>query len=87
VSAPDETGAADIVTVAVTCRIDERSHAVPDTELTAAAATDSGYFQAVCGHVVSPVSLVAPDGKPCADCTAVVAPASVGRRRRLRRGA
>lgn len=75
-----------VVTVAVTCRLDSRSHAVPDTELTRTAAADTGRYQAICGHVVSPASLVAPDGKPCDACS-VAAPASGAKSRRRRRTA
>ncbi|GAY11576.1 hypothetical protein TOK_6086 [Pseudonocardia sp. N23] len=75
-----------VVTVAVTCRLDDRSHAVPDTELTRSTAADTGRYQAICGHVVSPASLVAPDGKPCDACT-VVAGSARGRTRRRRRSA
>ena len=69
---------ADVVTVAVTCRVDSRAHAVPDTELTAPHAVDSGRYNAVCGYVVSPASLVAPDGRPCDECAAAT---DSGRRR------
>jgi hypothetical protein len=69
-----------VVTVAVTCRIDSRAHAVPDTELTAPHAVDAGRYHAVCGYVVSPASLVAPDGRPCDECAA----ATEGTRRRNR---
>ncbi|ODU02129.1 MAG: hypothetical protein ABS81_18485 [Pseudonocardia sp. SCN 72-86] len=77
---------AAVVTVAVTCRLDSRSHAVPDTELTRTAAADTGRYQAICGHVVSPASLVAPDGKPCDACSEAT-PASGGKGRRRRRPA
>jgi len=70
----------EVVTVAVTCRIDSRAHAVPDTELTAPHAVDAGRYHAVCGYVVSPASLVAPDGRPCDECAA----ATEGTRRRNR---
>lgn len=72
----------EVVTVAVTCRLDERAHAVPDTELTAPHAVDSGRYHALCGYVVSPAPLVAPDGRPCDECAA--ATSDPARRRRGR---
>ncbi|MBN9111504.1 MAG: hypothetical protein J0I34_22310 [Pseudonocardia sp.] len=59
---------------------------MPDTELTRTAAADTGRYRAICGHVVSPASLVAPDGKPCDACS-VAAPAPDGKGRRRRRPA
>lgn len=56
-----------IVTVTVTCVQDGHSHAVPDTELTSDAAS-SGYYRAVCGHVVTAAPMVAPEGAPCRPC-------------------
>lgn len=56
-----------IVTVTVTCVSDGHSHAVPDTELTGLA-SDSGYYRAVCGHVVTAAPMVAPEGAPCRQC-------------------
>lgn len=85
-SAAAVAGGPAIVTVAVTCRVDERSHAVPDTELTRTAAADTGRYHAVCGYVVSPAPLVAPDGKPCDVCAQLV-DAPRKRRRGRRRDA
>jgi hypothetical protein len=56
-----------IVTVTVTCVDDGHSHAVPDTELTSMTA-GSGYYRAVCGHVVTAAPMVAPEGAPCRHC-------------------
>jgi hypothetical protein len=56
-----------IVTVTVTCVHDGHSHAVPDTELTSMTA-GSGYYRAVCGHVVTAAPMVAPEGDPCPHC-------------------
>ena len=56
-----------IVTVTVTCVHDGHSHAVPDTELTSMTG-GSGYYRAVCGHVVAAAPMVAPEGAPCPHC-------------------
>ena len=56
-----------IVTVTVTCVHDGHSHAVPDTELTSMTG-GSGYYRAVCGHVVAAAPMVAPEGAPCRHC-------------------
>ncbi|MGI5130221.1 hypothetical protein ACQEVB_25700 [Pseudonocardia sp. CA-107938] len=63
--ADSDTG--PIVTVTVTCVHDGHSHAVPDTELTSMTA-GSGYYRAVCGHVVTAAPMVAPEGAPCRQC-------------------
>jgi hypothetical protein len=75
---------AGIVTVAVTCRRDARSHHVPDTELTRTAAADTGRYHAVCGYVVSPAPLVEPDGKPCDACAEMTGTARKRRKGRRR---
>jgi len=56
-------------TVSVTCVTDGRSHAVPDSELTQGVAHDSGYYSAVCGHMVAAAPMCAPDGEPCRSCS------------------
>jgi hypothetical protein len=54
-------------TVSVTCLNDGRAHDVPDVELVAGGSR-SGYYRAVCGHLVSAASMVEPDGEPCRHC-------------------
>jgi hypothetical protein len=54
--------------VSVTCISDGRSHAVRDSEIASSTSYQSGYYAAVCGHVVTPASMVAPDGEPCRVC-------------------
>ena len=44
--------------VTVTCALDSRAHAVPDSELTSDA-LDQGRFSALCGHVIAAAPLVA----------------------------
>jgi hypothetical protein len=63
--------------VSVTCISDGRAHDVPDTELT----QRSGYYSALCGHVVAAAPMVAPEGAPCPLC-AEVWDVSHGRQRR-----
>ncbi|MHA6616626.1 hypothetical protein [Pseudonocardia sp. DLS-67] len=58
-------------TVTVTCCRDDRSHRVLDVELAAACSQPRGLVRAICGHVIAPASLVAPDGPPCLLCTAI----------------
>lgn len=64
-ASPDLDGAA---TVSVTCVADGRSHAVPDGELAIGASRRGGQYAAVCGHVVIPAPMVAPDGELCRAC-------------------
>jgi hypothetical protein len=59
-------------TVTVTCCIDKHAHQVLDVELASAASRPGGLVQAVCGHVIAAAAMVAPDGPPCALCTAVM---------------
>ena len=66
-TAEHESDAGPIVTVTVTCVHDGQSHAVPDTELTSMTA-GSGYYRAVCGHVVTAAPMVALEGAPCPHC-------------------
>lgn len=70
-------------TVIVTCAIEGRAHAVPDTELTPSA-LDTGRFAALCGHVIAAAPLAEPDGEPCLECLELRTPPS-RRRRGLRR--
>ncbi|OLT10704.1 hypothetical protein BJF78_05165 [Pseudonocardia sp. CNS-139] len=55
-------------TVSVTCMADGRAHAVRDSEIAATSSCHSGYYSAVCGHVVTPASMVEPDGELCPGC-------------------
>jgi hypothetical protein len=71
-----------VATVSVTCIADGRAHAVRDTEIASSTSYQSGYYSAVCGHVVTPASMVAPDGELCRGCAE--RDASHGRRRRER---
>ncbi|GEL18315.1 hypothetical protein [Pseudonocardia asaccharolytica] len=64
-------------TVSVTCCIDDRSHEVLDTELV----VGSGYYRALCGHVITAASMTSPDGVPCSECSQLREPAP---RRRYR---
>ena len=68
-------------TVSVTCAADGRAHSVRDAELAMAPNRSTG-FPAVCGHVVTPVSLVEPDGELCRACAE--RDANHRRRRRMR---
>jgi len=54
--------------VSVTCISDGRAHAVRDTELATGNSHNSGYYSAVCGHVVTAAPMVAPDGEVCRVC-------------------
>ena len=54
--------------MSVTCISDGRAHAVRDTEIASSTSYQSGYYAAVCGHVVTPASMVAPDGELCRVC-------------------
>jgi hypothetical protein len=55
-------------TVSITCISDGQAHAVPDAEFAIASTRHTGSFPAVCGHVVTPASMVAPDGELCRAC-------------------
>jgi hypothetical protein len=69
-------------TLSVTCMSDGRAHAVRDSEIAQGTTHRSGYYSAVCGHVVTPASMVAPDGELCRVCAE--RDAGHGRRRRER---
>jgi hypothetical protein len=55
-------------TIAVTCVVDGRCHSVPDEELAIGIARRGGQYAAVCGHVITPAPMVAPDGELCPAC-------------------
>lgn len=55
-------------TISVTCVLDGRCHSVPDEELAIGIAYRGGQYSAVCGHVVTPAPMVAPDGDLCPNC-------------------
>ncbi|SHJ96884.1 hypothetical protein SAMN05443637_101345 [Pseudonocardia thermophila] len=78
-----EPATGPVITVAVTCVEDGQSHAVPDTELTGPSAC-SGFYRAVCGHVVSAAPMVAPEGEPCRQCLEARQAANRSRRGRRR---
>lgn len=58
-------------TIPITCAHNGQAHDVTDDSLTAG--QRAGYYQALCGHLVSAAALAAPIGRPCARCTAVKA--------------
>ncbi|WP_143517128.1 hypothetical protein [Pseudonocardia sp. MH-G8] len=80
---PASSQLGDACTISVTCVADGRSHAVPDGELAMAATQRGGYYSAVCGHLVTPAPMVAPDGELCRACAERDA---AHRRRRSARG-
>jgi hypothetical protein len=65
-SGPSGLGAS--TTISVTCVMDGRCHSVPDEELAIGIAQRGGQYFAVCGHVVTPAPMVAPDGEMCPAC-------------------
>ncbi|GAA0903187.1 hypothetical protein [Pseudonocardia zijingensis] len=68
-------------TVTVTCCLDKHAHEVLDVELAAAASRPDGLVHAICGHVIAAAPMVAPDGPPCALCSAVMDVRQAGSRR------
>jgi hypothetical protein len=62
------SGAGAGSTISVTCVLDGRCHSVPDEELAIGIARRGGHYAAVCGHVVTPAPMVAPDGELCPMC-------------------
>ncbi len=62
-----------LYTIPVTCRVDGQAHDVTDESF--AASQRTGEYQALCGYVVSAAPMVAPVGRRCARCTAVLVPA------------
>lgn len=65
-SEPSDGGGSS--TISVTCVLDGRCHSVPDEELAIGIAYRGGQYSAVCGHVVTPAPMVAPDGELCPAC-------------------
>jgi hypothetical protein len=63
-----QSGLGEGSTISVTCVVDGRCHSVPDEELAIGIAYRGGQYSAVCGHVVMPAPMVAPDGEPCPVC-------------------
>jgi hypothetical protein len=55
-------------TISITCVMDGRCHSIPDEELAIGIARRGGQYSAVCGHVVTPAPMVAPDGELCPAC-------------------
>jgi hypothetical protein len=81
-----------LYTIPITCCLDGRAHDVTDQNV-AAGWRAGGRYEALCGYVVVPAAMVAPIGRPCARCAAVVtshrltpATAPVRRLRRRQRG-
>lgn len=56
-------------TVPITCSLDGQAHEVTDENV---AAGRTGEYLALCGYRVVAAPLVAPVGRPCAKCSAVV---------------
>lgn len=56
-----------IKTTPVTCTQDGIAHQITD-EVMAAAMADQAPYEAVCGHIVTPAPLIAPNGRPCPRC-------------------
>lgn len=64
-----------------------REHAVADEEMAAGQRQRSRVYQAVCGHPITPGSLVTPPGRPCPQCVDALddQPRPTWSARRLRR--
>ncbi|MGH3922325.1 MAG: hypothetical protein ACRDTT_05560 [Pseudonocardiaceae bacterium] len=56
-------------TIPITCCVDGQAHDVTDENV---AAGRTGEYLALCGYRVVAAPLVAPVGRPCAKCTAVL---------------
>jgi hypothetical protein len=54
----------------VLCVADHRDHAVTDEEFATGVRRQRGRFEAVCGHTVTPGSMLMPPGSPCRRCAA-----------------
>ncbi len=80
------SGAKRLRTIPITCCLDGQAHDVTDESR--AAGQRRGEYVALCEYVISPASMVAPVGRPCARCTAVSTPTTtpVGRPRHRQRG-
>ncbi|MFC5995112.1 hypothetical protein ACFQE5_12905 [Pseudonocardia hispaniensis] len=50
---------------------------MPDSELV----VGSGYYRALCGHMIAAASMASPDGAPCPDCSQLRGPAQKQRTR------
>lgn len=50
------------------CMVDGREHAITDEEFARAFHARTGTFEAVCGHVVSPGSMLLAPGRDCPCC-------------------
>jgi hypothetical protein len=61
-----------LYTTLITCSLDGQAHNVTDESV--AAGREAGRYEALCGYVVVPAPMVAPAGRPCPDCTAVLTP-------------
>lgn len=59
-----------LYTIPITCCLDGQAHDVTDENV--AAGHRTGEYQALCGYLVSAAPLVAPVGRRCASCAAVV---------------
>jgi hypothetical protein len=58
-------------TIPITCHLDRQAHDVTDDNV--ATGRPTGAYEALCGHLVVAAPMIAPVGRPCAKCTAVVA--------------
>ena len=78
-----------LYTIPITCCVDGQAHDVTDESVVTG--REAGGYEALCGYVVVPAPMIAPAGRPCPDCTAVLAPqqpdptAASGRRPRHRK--
>lgn len=60
--------ASEFELVSLTSVIDGRAHIVTDVEFSSPHATRMGRYEALCGHLISPVPLIEPDGARCRRC-------------------
>lgn len=81
------SGCHRLYTTAITCSVDGLAHEVIDESM--AAGRHAGRYQALCGSRVLAAAMVAPIGRPCTRCTAVLVaarqPTGPARRPRHRR--
>jgi hypothetical protein len=66
----DEAVARKVNTILITCSLDNQAHHVTDNSLKAGQGT--GYYQALCGHLVAAAALATPLGRPCTACIAAL---------------
>ena len=59
-----------LYTIPITCCADGLAHEVTDENV--AAGRHAGHYQALCGYRVVAAAMVAPVGRPCTRCTAVL---------------